>query len=796
MVHDTKASPTWERVEQLMDEVLELPPGERTAWLEETARRDLALFEEVRELLSAADATGGPIDHPFLPSQDCPPDFTGRLAGSWRLLELLGEGGMGCVYLAERADGAFEMQAAVKLIPLAAKNPKLRSRFQRERHALARLEHPRIARLLDAGITEDHIPFLVMEYADGVPIDQWCEDRMATPLQVADLLLQVCDAVAYAHGRFVLHRDIKPTNVFVTPEGRVKLLDFSIAAIIEDTAPDEAVAAQRGGHPCTPSFAAPEQIRGETLTVATDVYGIGALAYRLLAGRPPRDLALGASVSSLISGLDEILPSPSKIRGDRRMAGDLDAIVLKAVDPKPSQRFGSVVEMADDLRRHRENRPIRARRTPEIQRAIRAIRRHPARAAATAAIALATLTLAGTEVWRAHTAEISRQKAEQAAVFLQDVLTAAGPDAVQGVDVHVTELLDRAVVAAELRLKDQPGVQATILEPLAEGLSRMGLWARAAEVQEKALALRREDPDSTSEQLLGSIVKTVQHHANVPGMPDPDRALNLLREGYRVAHGMDRGWGTATARVLHLEAEVISRIPGSSPERLQEARSVIRRSQELAEKGQDGGLLVDILRTRAALATDPEETQDYIRQALDQSVEVYGEEDFHTLTQRNDLALSLESSGQGAQAQHLLRQVLESYRHILGTGHPQTVAVANNLAGMLRDGGEFAQAEALYREVLDLRLRTLPEDSVQIGYTLYGLGRSIFGQNRPAEAEDYLARAASILERHGLTRLAPIARQWQAKCLIQLGRRQESLDLLDQSTREINMGADPAKKSL
>jgi len=260
--------------------------------------------------------------------------------------------------------------------------------------------------------------------------------------------------------------------------------------------------------------------------------------------------------------------------------------------------------------------------------------------------------------------------------------------------------------------------------------------------------------------------------------------MDLLQEGYSVADSIDDGRGTATAKILHLEADVISRWPNATPQRLEEARSLIRRSQALAEQGRSGKLLVDILRTRAALATDPKNTQKYIRLALDQAVRVYGEEDFHTLTQRNDLALSLEASGHRAEAQRLLRQVLKSYRQLFGTGHPQTIAVANNMAGMLRDGGEFAQAESLYREVLDLRLRTLPEDSVQIGYTLYGLGRSIYGQDRPAEAEEYLARAATILEHHDLTGLASITRQWQSKCLIQLGRRQEGLDLPAKNTQD------------
>jgi len=781
MEHLEDASPTWERVELLLDAALELSPGERTAWLEEAAGDDPRLLREVQELLAAAEATGGPLKHPCLPMEGWRTDLAGRLAGSWRLERLLGEGGMGCVYLADRADGAFEMRAAVKLIPLAAHSPRLQRRFQRERHVLARLEHPRIARLLDAGITDDGIPFLVMEYVNGEPIDRWCESRRTPPDQLARLLLQVCDAVSYAHGRFVLHRDIKPTNVFVTSEGRVKLLDFSIAALLEDSPPDEAGITRSGTHPCTPAYASPEQLRGEPVTVAGDVYGIGALAYHLLTGKPPRSWAPGASVTSLLSGLDHELPPPSRVRASRGLAEDLDAIVLKAIHPDPSRRYGSVAELAEDLRRHLENRPIRARRTSSLERAIRAIRRHPARAIATTAVTIAAVTLMGTLAWRSHTAEVSRRQAEQAAIFLQEVLTAAGPDAVHGVDVRVTDLLDRAVAAADHALEDQPGVHATVIEALVPGLGRMSLWGRAVRVQEQALALRRADPATRPNQLLESILKTALVHRDTPGIPMAERALELLREAQDIAHRNDGGQGTKTARVLYLQSEVLLRRPNPTPGRLDLARSLIERAQRLAEQGNDSELLVDVLRTRVALARTPREAEVMMRRTVDQAVEFYGDEDLRSFALRNDLALTLESAGRPGEAERILRQVLEAYRRLYGTDHPETVTVLNNLAGVLRDGGRFETAEALYREVLDLRLRSLPEDSVQIGYTLFGLGRAVLGNGSAPDAEEYLARSVAILDRHNLAAQAHITRRWQAECLLQMGRRAEALTLLRQS---------------
>ncbi len=778
MAQPDDASPTWERIERLLDTALELPPGERTAWVQGAARGDPSLLREVQELLAAAEATGGPLEHPPVPLPGCRTVLTGRLAGSWRLLELLGEGGMGCVYLAERADGAFEMRAAVKLIPMAAYNSRLRHRFQRERHVLARLEHPRIARLLDAGITDDGIPFLVMEHVDGEPIDRWCRLRRASPAAIARLLLQVCDAVSYAHGRLVLHRDIKPTNVFVTPEGRVKLLDFSIAALLEDSPLDDKGVTRSGAHPCTPGYAAPEQLRGEVVTVATDVYGIGALAYRLLAWRAPRHLDGDAPVGSLLPGLDRELPPPSRVRANNRLAGDLDAIVLKSAHPDPVQRYGSVAELAEDLRRHLEYRPIRARRTPALQRLARAVRRHPARAVATAAVALASLTLAGTLASRNHTAEVSRRRAEQAAQFLQEVLTAAGPDAVRGVDVRVTELLDRAVTAAGRRLKDQPEVQAAILETLAEGMTRMSLHGRATRVQERALALRRAGPSTGNRALVDCLLTTASIHVNTPGIPGSSRALELLREARGLARRIDGGRGRFTIRVDSLQGSLLLGLPHLTPQRRNAARSLLERALRTAERLDDGELQVKALRAQVGLAKTPGEEVVFMRRVHARAVEVYGPSDIHTLTQRNDLALALEGAGNRAEAERLLREVLEGFRRTHGMSHPETISVLNNLAGVLRDRGRHEAAEAVYRQVLDLRLRSVPDDAVKVGYTLYGLGRSVLGQGRPAEAEGYLERAVAILDRRGLEPLAHIARRWQAECLLLEGRRSEGLELL------------------
>ena len=332
-------------VEEVFCQAIECPPGaERDALVRERCGADEALRTEVTLLLerhqriqAAAPALARPL-----------PRF-----GAWQAVRLLGRGGMGTVYLAERADGAFRMSAAVKVVPLALASSEIEERFRRERQFLASLDHPKIARLIDGGVSENGLPYLVMEFADGLAIDRYCDDnRLDTRARVA-LARQVLDALAYVHGRGVIHRDVKPSNILVDESGHVKLLDFGTARLADATA--EPALTRTGVFALTPDYASPEQARGEPVTAASDIYSAGVLLYRLLTGRLPYRIA-GRSPVSAANAIAHAEPAPS------RLEAPLDAILVKALSKDAAARYPSAAEMEADLVRYLQGRPVRARR--------------------------------------------------------------------------------------------------------------------------------------------------------------------------------------------------------------------------------------------------------------------------------------------------------------------------------------------------------------------------------------------------------------------------------------------------
>jgi len=400
---------TWARITDLFEQVLERPHVDRNAFLADLQRRDAGAAAEVASLLEAHERPGEFL--PALPNLSEVPELAGRVVGAYRLLRLLGTGGTGAVYLAERNDGTFAKRVAVKL--LSAGFLPLRDRFLRERELLARLEHPNIARLLDAGTTADELLYLVMEYVDGLPIDRYCTDHRLTVGERVALLQQVCAGVAHAHRNLIVHCDIKPENVLVTPDGTVKLLDFGIARQLS------AAGAVTRHRPATPAYSSPEQLQGQAITTASDVYSLGALAYVVMTGRGPYALhsdridemvqaVLTAEPqrASLIPGL-----APSHAR---KLRGDLETVLVKAVAKEPSRRYASVEQFADDLEAYRRGKPVRARPDSVAYRLVRAASRHRVAFAVAGVLAAGLVAVA---IVSARQADLAQRRFEDLRAF-------------------------------------------------------------------------------------------------------------------------------------------------------------------------------------------------------------------------------------------------------------------------------------------------------------------------------------------------------------------------------------------
>ena len=389
----------WQRLKEILEKALERDPGERDRFLEEACGGDAAVLAEARALV-ASDATSFPLMDEAETAEARPSAAgprKGERVGAYEILDELGHGGMGTVYLGRRADAAFDKRVAVKLVRGGMDTESVLRRFRTERQILANLEHPNIARLLDGGATADGRPYFVMEHIEGLPLPDWCTQRGASVRERIRIFLDVCAAADYAHRKHVVHRDIKPANILVTADGTAKLLDFGIAKLIVPelfgAAPEETGTLFRM---LTPDYASPEQVRGEAVTPASDVYALGIVLYELLSGKRPYDA--GASAAEMVRIICETEPArPSEAaprEQSRELAGDLDTIVLKALRKESSRRYATAGELAEDLRRSLDGRPVLARPDTMGYRVRRFARRHWAGVTAAAVASASVLALA------------------------------------------------------------------------------------------------------------------------------------------------------------------------------------------------------------------------------------------------------------------------------------------------------------------------------------------------------------------------------------------------------------------
>jgi eukaryotic-like serine/threonine-protein kinase len=459
----------WRVVEDLFQRACDLPPEERPAFLDGAGGGDSSLRVEVESLLASADQTFGFIQQPvsdaaLAVSQYLP--ASGKRIGPYEICALIGEGGMGQVYLARRADQSYSQNVAVKFMRGDfGRDREMLLRFRVERQILANLNHPNVARLLDGGVTPEGLPWLALEYVEGVPIDEYCRRHNVSLRARLELFLTVCAAVEYAHRNLVIHRDIKPANVLVTSEGVPKLLDFGIAKLL---APEftEALETRSSERLMTPEYACPEQVRGEPASTAADVYALGVLLYELLAGRRPFRVKSDSPLE-IARIICEQTPAPPSVAcatdpqapglDSRRLKGDLDTIVLMAMRKEPERRYSSVAQLSADIRAYLGGYPLVARGDSWGYRSRTFIKRHKASVASGATLAMA---LAGFGVGMgilAQRANRERETAQQEAQFLAGMFQAATPDAARGQTITARNLLDRGAARINHELSGAPG---------------------------------------------------------------------------------------------------------------------------------------------------------------------------------------------------------------------------------------------------------------------------------------------------------------------------------------------------
>ncbi|MEP6678629.1 MAG: protein kinase [Betaproteobacteria bacterium] len=663
----------------------------------------------------------------------------GGTVGPYRLLRELGAGGMGVVWLAERTDGLVKRPVALKLPLLALQRGVLAERFARERDILASLEHPNIARLYDAGTTPTGQPFLALEYVEGKPITQYCDDARLGVRARIGLLIQVLRAVQYAHAHLVIHRDLKPSNILVTPDGEVRLLDFGVAKLIGDAGAGQTELTRNAGPAHTPSYASPEQIAGGAVNIASDVYSLGVLGYELLAGvRPHRLRGEGrGEVDESILHADPPRPSVAATSeaADRRgltstkrlaalLSGDLDTILLKALKKRPEQRYHTVDALTEDLERHLRGDAIEARADSAFYRAHRLVARH--RVAFGAVVTIATTLIAGTTValWQAREARREAARASAVQQFVVDLFranTADQADPLRARQTTARELLDRGAARIADSLVDQPESRLALLETLGGLYGELGMWAEASDLSAQQLALARKVHGEQSDRLVDAII----WHARALDGRDgtaPERIAALLDEAERILDARGDQASLARARLHATAAEYYvqrsidrarqhaaravevyrNRYPDDSghPDALETLANVMLRQGEwaLAQATIDEALAVA---RRQKLS--PYRMLNYLRRAGEINAFAKQVEKADELL-REGLALSERVNGPRHRATNSIRRAL--FRHLAWTARTEEAdrlaasAIADVLAS--EGGRESYQVQETRRQLFDV----------------------------------------------------------------------------------------------
>jgi eukaryotic-like serine/threonine-protein kinase len=718
----------WHQIQSLFEQLVDMDGATRTAHLDKSCAEDHELRVSVQSLLELDRAREDPLLNAIGAAAESLLEahrdrLIGTRVGAYRIVSILGHGGMSTVYRGERDDSQYQQIVAIKVLQHATLHPRLRSRLHSERHILATLDHASIARLIDSGDLEDGTPYLVMEHVDGESIDAYCDNRTLFVRERIELFIAVCSAVHYAHRNLVVHRDIKASNIFVTDEGTPKLLDFGIAKLLAPESLSHTLPVTRlQERILTPENAAPEQVLGRPITTATDIYGLGVLLYQLLTGRSPYRL-LSYSQLQLERAIcmdDPTRPSQmvvSKLRGESdadrsrisdrrglspqrlraRLSGDLDAIVAMAMRKEPDRRYPSVEALAEDLQRHLLGQPVRARLGDWRYNFAKFLRRNLLPVTAAAAVFVGLAVIAGMTLWQNHRIGIARDataqerdRAQQVSAFLVDVFSQADPFNAQGKEATAKDLLDRGAERISGNSNLQPEVRAQLLESIGLAYRRQGLKEPAIPLFEEALAIRRTERPVDNGKMAAALANLAQ------ALTDAGHLVSA--EGYLQ------------------QAVALSRSTSAPP------------SIETA----------DILLQFGHFALNAKSDADQARQLFSEGLAIYraspGDHYLAVATTLSALASAAVWSGNYVLAEQYQREALGIFRATVSRNHPDHAVALASMGYILTQRGKYAEAQQTLNEALEIERSVFGPDNQRIAAIEADLGTLYERQGDPQHA--------------------------------------------------------------
>jgi len=769
------------QAEQIFLSLLETPLEERPHRLAAEVGENEPLRRQVEALLARHEEAGSFLESPLLPRPVAIEEAWGEPAtlGPYRILSSLGSGGMGTVYLAER-DEPYHQRVAVKVLRHEIATEEGIKRFENERQILASLTHPHIARLLDGGTTSAGVPYLAMEYVEGEPIDVYSRRQRLSIEERIRLFCKTCLAVQALHRHLIVHRDLKPKNILITRDGEPRVIDFGIAKLLSSDPHLHESLTRHGSQPLTPLFASPEQVKNQPITTASDVYSLGVLLYLLLTDCLPyacdstrADLVIRAicdeeperpSVRVARSAAQDLSPAlpadgtnspaPEAVPASRtrehqrrlvrRLSGDLDSIVQKALQKRPEDRYGSVEQLAEDLRRHLDGRTVLARAGAWRYRLKKFLFRRRYTLGVIVLISLLlVVALAGwlSAVRDRDLANQERYRAEKISAFMQDLFRAAGPDAAQGEDLKVRDLLARGQEQLREEIAEAPGIQADLAGSLAEVYEEFGLYEGARELFTQAVELRRRQYGGPHPELA----KEINNLAGVLyRLGDLAGAEATFREVVEMRRSLGQDPAALVITLNNLAAILSFR------GRFEEAEALYREGLDLRLElhGADSEEVASSLYGLGAHffnAGDLDRAEESLRRALTLRERLLGREHTQVATVLSTLGRVLLEQGRLEEAEEVHRRALSIRRHLLGENHTDVALSARDLAAVLVARGDLATAHAMLVDALATHQEKTPEGSFWIASTESVLGACLAGLGRYEEAEDRLLRSYEVI---------------------------------------------------